>query len=419
MSAPHSEVAATIDLSDIDVYSPDTYQQGVPLAQFKALRDQAPLHWHAYPKDAEGEKSDDGYWIVSRHDDVKAISKDNKRFSAERGFVLVDDLPADILPMAQGQLLGMDPPHHGPIRKAVITRFTSKRLAALEPMVRKLAKEAVTKSLNTENCDFVFDMTADLPTAVICSMLDIPKDMWEQVRHWSDLQTAAGDPDLSGTPEEVQNASVEMGTYGYTLAAERKDKDGEDLISLLVNVEVEGRKITEVEFASLFVQIAVAGNETTRGLISTGMHQLLLQPELYKRLEANPDQIPLAVEEMLRWATPLHYFRRTATEDVEMHGKTIRENDRVVMMYSSANFDERVFEAPEQFNIDRHPNPHLAFGFGIHLCLGANLARMEARIFFEEFFKRYKHIEMLEEPTRIRSNMVNGFKKMPVRMLPR
>ena len=408
------------DLKNIDVYNPDIYEQGVPHQQFKTLRDQAPLHWHSYPSADSNDREDgDGYWIVTRHEDVKAISKDNKRFSAERGFVLVDDLPADILPMAQGQLLGMDPPNHGPIRKAVITRFTSKRLAALEPMVRELAREALLPARQTPECDFVFDVTADLPTAVICSMLDIPRDMWNQVRHWSDLQTAAGDPDLSGTPEEVQNASVEMGTYGYTLAAERKDKGGEDLISLLVNVEVEGRKITEVEFASLFVQIAVAGNETTRGLISTGMYQLLQQPALYKRLEQNPELIPLAVEEMLRWSTPLHYFRRTAIEDVEMHGKTIKENDRVVMMYSSANFDERVFENPEQFFIDRQHNPHLAFGFGIHLCLGANLARMEARIFFEEFFKLYKSIEMLEQPSRIRSNMVNGFKKMPVRMRPR
>lgn len=408
---------------NIDVYNPDNYVAGVPHEEFRRLRDEAPLYWHSYPDLENGEGSDDGYWVVTRHEDVKTVAKDNRRFSAQRGFVLVDDLPADVLPMAQGQLLGMDPPNHGPIRKAVIERFTTKRLQALEPMIRQRAVEAMeaakARAAKGEVVNFVFDVAGDLPTAVICSMLDVPREQWPQIRHWSDLQTAAGDPDLSGTPEEVQQASIEMGTYGYMLAAERKDQGGEDLISLLVNVEVEGRKVTEEEFASLFVQIAVAGNETTRGLLSTGMYELLQRPEDYAYLQQNPEALPAAVEEMLRWSTPLHYFRRTATEDVELLGHTIRENERIVMMYSSANFDERVFENPHDFDIRREKNPHLGFGFGIHLCLGANLARMEARIFFEEFFKHFAAIELAGEPQRIRSNMVNGFKQMPVKLTPR
>lgn len=398
--------------SGIDIYNPDNYVDAVPHEQFRRLRDEAPLYWHAHPDGG-------GFWVVSRYDDVRAVSRDYQTFSAQRGFVLVDELPPDILPMAQGQLLGMDPPKHGPIRRAVIERFTSKMLAKMEPMIRDIAREAIAAGREMGECNFVFDVAGQLPTAVICSLLDVPRDMWTQIREWSDKQTSAGDPDLGVSPEETQQISIEMGTYGYMLAAERKDKGGDDLISLLVNVEVDGHKVTEEEFASLFVQIAVAGNETTRSLIASGLYELLQRPELYRQLEERPDGLPLAVEEMLRWSTPLHYFRRTATCDTELHGQRIAEGDRVVMLYTSANFDERVFADPLRFDISRDPNPHLAFGHGIHLCLGANLARLEARIFFEEFFKAFRGAELTGEPKRIRSNLVNGFKSMPVKLQPR
>jgi cytochrome P450 len=232
------------------------------------------------------------------------------------------------------------------------------------------------------------------------------------------LQTSGSDPDLGGTVEEIIQASVEMGTYGFELACERKDKSGDDLISLLINQEVEGQKLSEMEFASLFIQLTVAGNETTRGLISSGMHQLLKRPELLQQLRDNPELLPVAVEEMLRWTCPLHYFRRTATCDSEIRGQAIRKGDRVVMLYSSANFDEEVFTDPLHFNMTRETNPHMALGHGIHLCLGANLARMEARVFFEEFFHHFSAIESAGEPVFIRSNSIHGFKDMPVMLTP-
>ena len=270
-----------------------------------------------------------------------------------------------------------------------------------------------------DTLDFVDDLAGDLPTAVICRLMDIPRDMWKQIRDWSDMQTSSSDPDLGGGEEEVLQASIEMGTYGFELACERKDKGGDDLISLLINQQVDGELISEAEFASLFVQIAVAGNETTRGLISSGMYELLQRPELYRALEAAPEKLPAAVEEMLRWTCPLHYFRRTASCDTEIAGTPIRAGDKVVMLYSSANFDEAVFERPMDFDIQRQENPHMAFGHGIHLCLGANLARMEARIFFEEFFKHFAGVELLHAPSYIRSNSIHAFKTMPVHLLPR
>ncbi|MDY0005953.1 MAG: cytochrome P450 [Spongiibacteraceae bacterium] len=396
-----------MSLPAIDIYSPDSYADGIPHAQFDQLREQAPLYWHPHPDGG-------GFWAVTRHADILAISRDHPRFSAQRGFVLIDDLAPDILAMTQGQLLGMDPPAHGPLRRVVIERFTTRMLAELEPRIRAIACEALDALDDGKPINFVYAAAGELPTAVICSMLGIPRAMWRQVQEWSDLQTSAGDPDIGGTPEQTQAASVAMGTYGYQLASERKDRGGDDLISLLINVEVDGHKVTEAEFASLFVQITAAGNETTRSLIAGGMHQLLQQPELYDQLEADPAGLPLAVEEMLRWTTPLHYFRRTATCDLEFAGQRIREGDRVAMFYSAGNFDPAAFAAPRRFDIRRKPNPHLAFGHGIHLCLGANLARMETRIFFEEFFRRFQRPEIAGAPRRIRSNLVNGFKDLPL-----
>ncbi|MEM1112194.1 MAG: cytochrome P450 [Pseudomonadota bacterium] len=394
----------------IDVYDPDNYTNGIPHEQFAWLREHSPVYWHDHP---EGH----GYWVISKHADVVEVSRDFKTYSAQRGFVMVDDMDPDTLAMTQGMLLGMDPPNHGPIRRAVITRFTSRKLAELEPRIRDIAKGVMASATRGADINFVEDIAGDLPTAVICSLLEIPEDMWHQVRRWSDMQTSGSDPDLGGTEEEVANASVEMGAYGYQLAAERKDAGGDDLISLLINQEVDGHLVNEMEFASLFLQITTAGNETTRGLISSGMYQLLQQPDLYRQLAEDPSRIPLAVEEMLRWTCPLHYFRRTATRDTEIAGQAIKENDRVVMLYSSANFDEAVFDNPMNFDITRDPNPHLAFGHGIHLCLGANLARLEARIFFEEFFKAFSGVEQTGDPAFIRSNSIHGLKQMPVRLL--
>lgn len=396
-----------LSADQIDVYNPDNYLDGIPHREFAWLRKNAPVFWHPHPDGG-------GYWLVSKHADVVQVSKDHKTYSAQEGFVMVDNLAPEILERTQSQLLGMDPPDHGPIRRAVITHFTRGMLAELEPQVHSIAKGIVEAARDKGETDFIESLACELPTAVICSMLDIPKDMWTQIRHWSDMQTAGSDPDLGGTEEAIQQASMDMGMYGFELAVERKARGGDDLITQLLESEVDGHTVSEADFASLFIQLTVAGNETTRGLISSGMYELLKRPELYSQLEQHTDLLPDAIEEMLRWTCPLHYFRRTATCDTELHGTKIAKGDRVVMMYSSANFDEDVYDQPMTFDIGRKKNPHMAFGYGIHLCLGANLARMEARLFFEEIFKNFSAIELAGEPSRIRSNNINGYKKMPV-----
>lgn len=400
---------AEVTAESIDLYAPEAYVNGLPHAQFDWLRDNAPVFRHAHP--------DGGfYWLLTRHADVMQVSRDHKTFSSQKAFVMLDEMEPEVLEQVQSQLLGMDPPQHGPIRRAVITRFTSKMLADLEPKVRAITQDIMRKARALSDCDFIESLAGELPTSVIGSMLDVPEEHWAQLRSWSDRMTAGTDPDLGGTREEVRQASVDMGMLGFQLATERKDKGGDDLISLLINVEVDGHVVSEMEFASLFVQITTAGNETTRGLISSGMYELLQRPALMAELRADPSLLPIAIEEMLRWTCPLHYFRRTATRDCEIGGQAIAEGDRVVMLYSAANFDPEVFNDPQCFDIHRDPNPHTAFGHGIHLCLGANLARMEARIFFEEFFKAFDDIELTGEMARVVSNSINGYKRMPVKL---
>ena len=400
-------------VDDIDIYDPDRYVTAAPYADFEALRRHDPVHWHRHPDGG-------GFWVITRHADVAAVSRNHRAFSAERGFVLVDDLEPELLEETRHQLLGMDPPRHGPMRRQVIRRFTTQMVEAMEPAVRRMAAEIMDRAADARECDFIEDVTAELPTQVICTLMDIPSEDWKRIRRWSDMQTGGSDPDIVSHPDDSRQASRAMGAYGYELACQRADRDpSSDLISLLLHQEVDGRRVDAVEFASLFIQITTAGNETTRGLISGGMRELIRGPDAFRQLADAPGRLPQAVEEMLRYVCPLHYFRRTAVETVELRDKRIRENDRVMMSYVSANRDEAVFEDPERFDIARDARAQLSFGHGIHLCLGAHLARLESVVFFEEFFRRFAAVELTERPSRIRSNLVNGMKRMPVRLTPR
>lgn len=402
-------------LGDIDIQNPDNYLQGPPYEMFRALREQAPVYKHPHPDGGH-------FWAISRFADVVAVSRDHKTFSAQRGFVLMDELEPDLLSETQGQLLGMDPPNHGPIRRAVINHFTTDMVDGMEPRIRAMACEILDEAAERGECNFVDDITAKLPTRVICEMMGIERQHWDQVRHWADLQTAADDPDIAGSPEEVRQASRDMGAFGYQLACERRTqglKGDEDLMIMLLNSEVDGRNVDPQQFASLFLQITTAGNETTRNLMANGMRDLVRHPDAYKELERDPGSLDTAVAEMLRYSSPLNYFRRTATCDTTLRDQEIKEGDRVVMFYVSANRDEDEFPDADAFDIHRQPNNHLAFGHGIHLCLGLHLAQLETRLFFEEFFKRFREIEVLDDCRQIRSNLNNGMKKMPVRLHPR
>ena len=398
--------------ASLDVHDPGAYVAGVPHAAFRWLRRNDPVFWQELP---EGR----GYWALTRHADVVAASRDPATFSAARQSILIQDPDPGSLAMLRTQLLSMDPPEHGRLRRTVLGGFTPGMVRRMEPRIRELTGRILDAAAERGECDFVRDVAAELPVQVIAEIMGVPAEDRHRLSEWGDKLTGMDDPETAVSAGETQSASIEMGTYGFGLAQARKGKQGGDLISVLMNAEFEGQRVGEVEFAGLFVQITVAGNETTRTLLSQSLLTLLEHPQAWRALEADPARLDVAIEELLRWTSPLHYFRRTATRDVELRGKKIREGDRVALLYSSANRDEEVFREPERFDIDRDPNPHVAFGFGEHFCLGAKLARLEARVFFEELFRRFETVELRGAPRRLRSNLINGVKEIPVRMVPR
>lgn len=385
----------------------DLLTAGVPHARFAELRRREPVSWQE-PVDGGG------YWALLKHADVQAVSRDPALFSAEsKGMQLVDY--TDQLPT----LLSLDPPRHTEMRRRVLHAFTPKVVRELEPLMRAIVRDTFDRVGALERCDFVQDVVRPLPLGIVCEILGVPEEDRERVGAWADLLAGSADPEIASAGRTGTGGAIEFGTYAFQLAQKIDVARGESLIAVLKNAELDGEQVDLMTFCGLFVQIAIAGNETTRSTLVGGMLELIRRPEVYQRLLRDPARIPDAVEEMLRWLSPVHYFRRTATRDTSIRGQRIAAGDRVVMMYASANRDEEVFAEPESFDVARTPNPHVAFGFGEHFCLGAALGRLEARVFLEEFFARFEVIELAGEPVRLRSNELNAWKRMPVRLLER
>lgn len=395
-------------LDDIDLYDPDRYVAAPPHADFARLRRERPVHRQPTP--------DGGfYWAVTRHADVVTVSTDPETFSSERGSVVIEDLEPDLLQMMRSMLLVMDPPAHGRYRRMVLHAFTPRMVDALEPRIRQVSRTILENVAASGEVEFVHDIAAALPVQVIGELMGIPEADRPRLRDWAEQLTGNQDPDVNPGGNEGE-ASFAMGAYAVGLANDKRGKAGDDLTTTIVNAEVDGHTMSDYEFGAFFVQMVTAGNDTTKTSLSNAVDLLLDHPDSLAALRADPSRIPTAVEEVLRYANPLHYFRRTATRDTELGGTKIREGDKVVMLYTSANRDEAVFADPDRFDINRSPNPHLAFGFGEHFCLGAKLARLEARVFLEELLSRFRTIERTGPARRQRSNLNNALKALPLRM---
>jgi len=288
----------------------------------------------------------------------------------------------------------------------------------MEEYIRVGAAKILDEVVALGRCDFVARIAAELPLQVIADLIGIPQEDRHKVYDWSNRLIGFDDPEFQTSHEDMMVAAQEIWAYANEMAEARKGSAGKDLASVLVNAVVDGESLAEMEFDSFFLLLSVAGNETTRNLISGGMLALIEHPEQRARLIADPSLLPTAVEEMLRWVTPVNHFRRTATRDVELHGQHIKENDKVVIFYTSANRDEEVFKDPDVFDIARNPNDQIAFGVGQHSCLGLNLARLEIRVIFEEILRRMPDIELDGPIRRLRSNFINGYKEIPVRYTP-
>jgi len=401
-----------VRLEDVELFDPDAYANGVPHETFALLRREAPVYRHPQPNASP-------FWAITRYRDVMAVSRDAATFSSERRGALLGEPPEEALAQQRLMMLNMDPPRHTKLRSLVNKGFTPRMVGRLDEPVRGICAQLVDAALERGECDFVTEIAAELPLQVIAELLGIPQADRHQIFEWSNTMVGSSDPDFQTSPEEGQAAAFAMYGYANELALQRKDSPRDDLVSVLMRAEVDGEQLTEMEFDLFFLLLAVAGNETTRNLISGGMLALFQHPDQWRRLLDDRSLLPTAVEELLRWVTPVMQFQRTAQRDTEIAGVPIAEGERVAMFYVSANRDETVFDRPEVFDVGRTPNDHVAFGAGgPHHCLGNALARLEIRVMFEELLARAPGIELTGEPRKLRSNFLNGIKAMPVRLRP-
>ena len=398
-----------------DIYSPDAYVDGPPHDAFSRLRREQPVCWQEVPAQA-------GYWAVLRHSDVVHVARHPELFSATEGGVVIEDLEPASLEAMRDMLLAMDPPRHTAYRKPVSPEFKARVIGRLEERIRAITT-AILDPIQSRaaagapvEVEFVHDVCAQLPSAVVGQLLGLPREDWPAIHAMAERNSGGQDPDIAD-PSERGSSSVEMAMYAMGFAARRRTMPvQEDLTDVLLGSRFDGRLMTDIDFGRFFVQLVTAGNDTTRTMLSSGLLALLQHPEQMAEVRQRPEAIPGMVEEVLRWANPLHYFRRTAMADTEIAGQPIAAGDKVAMVYTSANRDEAVFEDPHCFDIGRSPNPHLSFGIGTHFCLGVHLARLEGRVFFEELLARFGRVELAGQPRRQRSNLNNALKSLPVRL---
>ncbi|MFD5245279.1 cytochrome P450 [Amycolatopsis sp. NPDC058340] len=406
-------MAAPLIPAGFDFTDPDLYATRLPLEEFAELRRTAPVWWNPQPHNTAGFR-DDGYWVVSRLDDVKAVSRDSELFSSREKTAIIrfdENMTDDSLEANRLVLLNMDAPQHTKLRRIVSKGFTPRSIAKLEDTLRDRAERIVSEAKKKGSGDFVVDVACELPLQAIAELIGIPQEDRLKVFDWSNQMVAYDDPEYEVEPLA---ASAEIVGYAWNMAEERRKCPMDDIVTKLVQADVDGESLASDEFGFFVILLAVAGNETTRNAITHGMKAFLDHPdqwELYKK-----ERPKTAPDEIVRWATPVVAFQRTATRDTELGGQHIRKGDRVGMFYSSANFDPDHFDQPEKFDILREDNPHVGFGgTGSHYCIGANLARLEIDLIFNAIADVMPNIAELAPPDRLRSSWLNGIKHYQVR----
>jgi cholest-4-en-3-one 26-monooxygenase len=396
-----------------DINDPDTYAVGLPVEQWAELRRTSPVWWQSQPRGRDG-FDDDGHWVITKHADVKEVSRNDAVFSSYENTAIIrfqEGIERDQIEMQRVILLNMDAPQHTRMRAIVSRGFTPRAVNSLQEALSRRAESIVKEAQQKGSGDFVGDIACELPLQAIAELLGVPQDDRRKLFEWSNMLVSYQDPDYD--PDDNQTALAEMFGYFMEIAEDRKAEPRDDIVTKLVNADIDGEGLTSDEFGFFTIMLSVAGNETTRNATTHGMHAFMRNPEqweLYK--QHRPDT---AADEIVRWATPVVAFQRTAKEDVVIGGQQIKAGQRVGLYYASANFDEDVFERPFEFDIFRDPNPHVGFGgTGAHYCIGANLARLEINLIFNAIADHLPDITAIEEPKRLRSGWLNGIKEYPV-----
>jgi cholest-4-en-3-one 26-monooxygenase len=396
---------------EINLVDPDIYEQGgPPHEQFAWLREHAPVFWHA----DGGALGWPGFWAVTRHEAVMQVSRHPEIFSSERRSTAFRELPDKIVERRRAMIIDMDPPRHTRQRGLVNRGFTPRMIGQLEDSIRQTCTRLLDTAIQRGGADFVADVAGPLPVEVICELVGAPPEDRARLYELTNRMAAFDDPEVSSPAVTVQ-ATNEMYAYAAQLGELRRREPRDDIVTRLLQPDDVGNELTAHEFNLFVVLLVLAGNETTRNAASGGMLALLQNPRQWQRLLADPALIPAAAEEIIRWVSPINLFRRTAIRDTELAGQKIADGDKVVIFYTSANRDEAVFTSPQEFDIGREPNPHVAFGFGPHFCLGRHLAALELRVLLQAIAERTPGIALDGEASRLRSNLINGIKHMPVR----
>ena len=395
-----------------DFTDPDLCQQRVPAEELAELRRVAPVWWSQQPRGSGG-FDDDGFWIVTRHADVQYVSRHSDIYSSEAKSALIrypQPVTEDTLALQRLILLNLDPPHHTKLRGIVSRGFTPRAISSLREALTERAASIVRAAVEEGTGDFVTDVACELPLQAIAELIGIPQEDRKKIFDWSNQMVGSEDPEYQ---TDSMTAGAELIGYSLQLAEQRKQCPADDIVTKLVHAEVDGDTLSNDEFGYFMILLSVAGNETTRNAISHGMLAFLDHPEQW---ELYRQQRPkTAVEEIVRWATPVTVFQRTALADTVLGGQEIKAGQRVAIFYRSANFDEEVFDHPERFDILRDPNPHLGFGgTGTHYCLGANLAKLEIELIFNAIADVMPGIRKAGDAERLRSGWLNGIKRLPV-----
>lgn len=414
---PHVPLAE-VDLGAVDFWEWDDDRSD---GAFATLRREAPIAFFEVAPFA-GFPTGAGHWALTTHDDVHHASRHPEIFSSIPSSTGLSDTPAEVAQFL-GSMISLDDPRHQRLRSIVNRAFTPKVVARIEESVRDRARRLVTAMVTGHpdgRADFVAQIAGPLPLQIICDMMGVPECDEQEIFHWTTVLMGAGDDEASGEFSEFVTAAASLAHYGVALAEDRRTRPADDLCTGLVRAEVDGERLTSEEIASFFILLSAAGNETTRNAISHGLVALTRYPEQRDTWWSDFDRVaPTAVEEIVRWASPLKFMRRNLTEDIEMRGIAMKAGDKVSLWYSSANRDEARFGNPWLFDVTRDPNPHVGFGGGgVHFCLGANLARREIRVAFEELHRRIPDVAAVEEPAILRSAFVHGIKRLPVAWTP-